>query len=107
VSGSGLGKEIMDLAMAVNESNEALGKLHSFEGFTAGVSGCALHYVLSAKKWCESTGEKFDLVELRDTIIDHLVGSSAKKPIHHSLAEVVTGFRIGVMCLKNGFSESF
>lgn len=94
-----LGADMMNFAANVNLDNLGMPEM---EGFTAGVSGNALHYVIQTAKYCQSTGRDFDFEQTLEVCRDHLVGDSIHQPVHHSLPEVMQGAYIGRMFVSNG-----
>lgn len=98
-----LGKDILDFAKSLNEENN---NMINIEGFTAGVSGNALHYVIQTALYCKSTGKDFDFNSVLKQSIDHLVGDSFKVPLHHSLPEVVQGAFFAKVFVDKGILEA-
>ena len=77
-----------------------------YESITAGISGNAMHYLLTAIRYFQVSnpeeawliGSEFSpklkqsLNKVREACINHLVGVSIKKPVHHSELEVQIAF---------------
>lgn len=94
-----LGQDILDLAVNLNMDNF---NRSNMEGFTAGVSGNALHYTIQTAKLCRATNATFNFEQVLDVCLDHLVGDSVKQPVHHSLPEVIQGAYIANMLINKG-----
>lgn len=94
-----LGRGILDLAVNLNMDNFSR---QDMEGFTAGVSGNALHYTIQAAKHSRGTNKAFNFEQVVDVCLEHLVGDSVKQPVHHSLPEVIQGAYIGNMLINKG-----
>lgn len=94
-----LGQDILDLAVNLNMDNFSRPDM---EGFTAGVSGNALHYTIQTAKLCRATNATFNFEQVLDVCLDHLVGDSVKQPVHHSLPEVIQGAYIANMLINKG-----
>ncbi|AVI67750.1 hypothetical protein CKQ84_18925 [Shewanella sp. WE21] len=94
-----LGQDILDLAVNLNLDNHSRADM---EGFTAGVSGNALHYTIQTAKHCLATNKEFNFEQVLNVCLEHLVGDSVKQPVHHSLPEVIQGAYIGKMLINKG-----
>ncbi|PRP68646.1 hypothetical protein BUE93_21235 [Chromobacterium amazonense] len=94
-----MGEDIINFAVNINLDNQAM---PGMEGFTAGISGNALHYVIQTAKYCQSVNIPFNFEQTLEVCRDHLVGDSIQQPMHHSLPEVMQGAYIAKMLIDKG-----
>jgi hypothetical protein len=93
-------EDLKDMSMHVFADHMSFNQAtKGFDGYTAGVSGNAMHYALLASKFSrEVLGEEITEEEkskLYDVVHAHLVGAD-QAPLHHSTPETKMGFELGI-----------
>lgn len=92
-----VGDDLLKMGREIHERN-ASDSSPEFKGFTAGVSGNAMHYAISGMEFSrqvlkeEMTQKKLD--NMYSVVEEHLVGTD-QSPLHHSRPETKMGFEVG------------
>ncbi len=93
-----VGSELLTAGREIHHANTT-DTSPSFKGFTAGVSGNAMHYALSGLEFSRQVlGKEMSASEkeaMYKVVEKHLVGTD-QAPLHHSTPETKLGFELGV-----------
>lgn len=103
-----VGEDILALGQEIHETNVA-DSSPTFQGFTAGVSGNAMHYAITgmefARQVLHKDMSKKELEQMYKVVEKHLVGTD-QAPLHHSRPETKMGFEIGQAFASNAANDS-